>query len=581
MFPSKTFRDDSYAATMERLVDVVQELSQARTVDAIAAVVRRAARELTGADGATFVLRDGEACHYVDENAIAPLWKGRRFPLTACISGWVMLNAKSAIIEDIYADARIPVEAYRPTFVKSLVMVPIRRPSPIGAIGNYWANRYVPSEREVAVLQALADTTSVAMENARLYADLEGQIETVRRREALIREQKETLEVFSRSLAHDLKEPVRAIRSLSRMVEDRVDPDALHESPIAFIRDAADRMGMLIDTVFQYTRLSGQEKPSVESFSLKDAVKAATDNLAVLIDERGCKVTYADLPSVTGNRIQVVQVLQNLLSNAIGHCERPVRVDITASAIINGYRCVMVRDDGPGIALENQEKIFEPFRRLKRDDAHSGLGLAICRKIVESHGGKIGCTSTPGNGATFFFTIPAGTEENMTATRIHSKEAARAARGTTPLANLLLVDDREADIYLTRKFLCEPIGARCNILVAYDGKEGLDVIEGALSRGETIDLVLLDLNMPGMDGFETLERIRSNPMLRDIPVVICSTSGYEKDKMRARDLGAAGYMEKPARFDLLKPIIETFPHLHLEKSDDNVLVLLRNASLPN
>ncbi|MEI9906442.1 MAG: GAF domain-containing protein [Asticcacaulis sp.] len=129
---------------------VVQALSQARDIDAIGAIVRTAARELTGADGATFVLRDGDKCHYADEDAIEPLWKGRRFPLEMCISGWVMLNAKPVMIEDIYLDERIPAEAYRPTFVKSLAMVPVRRQAPIAAIGNYWASNRRASDEEMA-----------------------------------------------------------------------------------------------------------------------------------------------------------------------------------------------------------------------------------------------------------------------------------------------------------------------------------------------------------------------------------------------------------------------------------------------
>src|SRR5579872_4481238 len=116
---------------MQRLVAAVQELSLARSLDAVIEVVRIAARDLTGADGATFVLRDGDRCYYVDENAIGPLWKGQRFPMHTCISGWAMLNRKAAAIEDIYTDARIPANAYRPTFVKSLVMVPIRVEQPI------------------------------------------------------------------------------------------------------------------------------------------------------------------------------------------------------------------------------------------------------------------------------------------------------------------------------------------------------------------------------------------------------------------------------------------------------------------
>ncbi|MBL9038445.1 MAG: GAF domain-containing protein, partial [Archangium sp.] len=99
-----------------RLIEIIQELSLARSLESVMAIVRTAARQLTGADGATFVLRDGGNCYYADEDAISPLWKGRRFPLTACISGWAMLNKQSVAIEDIYLDARIPHDAYRPTF---------------------------------------------------------------------------------------------------------------------------------------------------------------------------------------------------------------------------------------------------------------------------------------------------------------------------------------------------------------------------------------------------------------------------------------------------------------------------------
>ena len=171
-----TVRSAWYGQAMERLVEVVQRLSMARDLESVMAIVRRAARELTGADGATFVLRDAGRCFYADEDAIEPLWKGQRFPMSACISGWVMLNREPAAIADIYVDPRIPADAYRPTFVKSLAMVPIRTLDPVGAIGNYWAAHHVPSPDELRVLQALADTTAVAMENLRVYEELEARV---------------------------------------------------------------------------------------------------------------------------------------------------------------------------------------------------------------------------------------------------------------------------------------------------------------------------------------------------------------------------------------------------------------------
>jgi diguanylate cyclase (GGDEF)-like protein len=163
----------SYVGAMEHLVDVVQRLSLARDLQSIMDIVRRAARQLTGADGATFVLRDDGKCFYAEEDAIAPLWKGLRFPIETCISGWAMLNRQAAVIPDIYADSRIPADAYRPTFVKSLAMVPIRTIDPIGAIGNYWAENHHPTPEQVKVLQTLADVTAVAMENVQLLDNLE------------------------------------------------------------------------------------------------------------------------------------------------------------------------------------------------------------------------------------------------------------------------------------------------------------------------------------------------------------------------------------------------------------------------
>jgi diguanylate cyclase (GGDEF)-like protein len=118
------------------------------------------------------VLRDGDKCFYVDEDAIAPLWKGQRFPLEACVSGWSMLHRTHVVIEDIYADERIPHDAYRPTFVKSLVMVPIRTLDPLGAIGMYWADHHRATGREIAAARALADSTAIALEHTLVLADL-------------------------------------------------------------------------------------------------------------------------------------------------------------------------------------------------------------------------------------------------------------------------------------------------------------------------------------------------------------------------------------------------------------------------
>lgn len=197
-----------YSQAMERLITVVQELSLASDLQTIMTIVKHAARELTQSDGASFVLRDQDQCFYADEDAIAPLWKGQRFPMKICLGGWAMRHRQPAIIADIYGDERIPYVAYQPTFVKSLAMVPIRTLDPIGAIGIYWATLHQPTVQEVKLLQALADTTAVAMENVQVYSELE---ERVRHRTA-------QLQTLNQQLAEEIEERRKAeaeVRQLS------------------------------------------------------------------------------------------------------------------------------------------------------------------------------------------------------------------------------------------------------------------------------------------------------------------------------------------------------------------------------
>jgi two-component sensor histidine kinase len=207
------------------LVETIEELSAARTVDDVAAVVRSAARRLTGADGVAFVLRDGDKCFYLDEDAIGPLWKGRRFPLTACISGWAMLNRQTAVIPDIYADTRVPHDAYRPTFVKSLVMTPVGPREPIAAIGAYWATQRQPSADEVAKLQVMARASATALDSALMYASL---AETLERRKFLMRE-----------LDHRCKNTLAAVQSIADQTLRK------SASPADFVSAFNGRLGAL------------------------------------------------------------------------------------------------------------------------------------------------------------------------------------------------------------------------------------------------------------------------------------------------------------------------------------------------
>lgn len=154
------------------LVQAIEQLAGAGEIDDVVAVLRQTARRLIGADGIAIILREDEQCWYVEEDAMGPLWKGHKFPLASCISGWAMIHKETVVIPDISQDSRIPQELYRDTFVRSLLMVPVRSNDPIGAIGAYWSDCYRASPDQVGILERLARATATAMENVRLVSAL-------------------------------------------------------------------------------------------------------------------------------------------------------------------------------------------------------------------------------------------------------------------------------------------------------------------------------------------------------------------------------------------------------------------------
>jgi two-component sensor histidine kinase len=170
--PASRAVSDPSGADFQRLADAITALSGAREPDEIIEIVRRSARGLCGAQGVAVILRDSGFCRYLAEDSESPLWAGQRFPLTACISGWAMIHNQTVSISDIFADPRIPHDAYRPTFVKSLIMTPIGAETPFAAIGAYWSAIRLHNPDETAVLQALARSAATAFKNVELYASL-------------------------------------------------------------------------------------------------------------------------------------------------------------------------------------------------------------------------------------------------------------------------------------------------------------------------------------------------------------------------------------------------------------------------
>jgi len=164
--------DSSSATPLASLTRATSAIARARSLDEVVAAIRASARTLVGCEGIVVIRRDGDLCHYVEEDAIGPLWKGQRFPAVACISGWSMINRETVVVADIARDDRIPSELYANTFVRAVTMTPIRREEPVGAIGAYWSQTYEPTAWEVETLEALAEAAAVAVENIGFAASL-------------------------------------------------------------------------------------------------------------------------------------------------------------------------------------------------------------------------------------------------------------------------------------------------------------------------------------------------------------------------------------------------------------------------
>jgi len=373
------------------LLDAAAGLAGTHDLLRLTEIVRRAARALVGADGVTFVLREGDRVHYADEDAIAPLWKGRRFPADSCISGWVMNRGTPAVIEDVFADDRIPHDVYRPTFVKSLAMVPVRPPEPVAAIGAYWATRRRATAHEVRLLEALAGLASTALANLALEAEL---------RQALAARD-ELLGIAS----HELRTPIAALR----LQVDR----GLSLAPAGAQRTWLERMGRSVARLDRLvTSLLDVSRIHLGAFQLDpedlDLCTLAIEVAGGFRESQRAEVRLAAEGPVRGrwDRDRVAQILENLLSNAVKFgAGKPIEVRVTRDG---AFARVSVTDHGIGIAPEHHARIFDRFGRAVSDRHYGGfgLGLWIARHCAEAHGGTLEVASRPGEGATFSFTLP-------------------------------------------------------------------------------------------------------------------------------------------------------------------------------
>jgi PAS domain S-box-containing protein len=260
-------------------------------------------------------------------------------------------------------------------------------------------------ENMVSNLLSESDVQAIVVNQREIGVRMAAEVERQRQADELAR-QNARLQEFAHTAAHDLREPLRAICSYTEMLVGETQMDAGAKQMAGFIVDGATRMSALIDDLLTFASTGIHAPP--EQVDLHRAVAQATLNLAREIKESGANIRVDRLPVVHGNELHLVRLFQNLIGNAVKHRGKELP-EIHVSAERRGPDWVIkIEDHGIGIAPENQARVFLPFVRLaKRDVPGSGLGLAVCKNIVEGLGGTISVESELGSGSTFAFTIAA------------------------------------------------------------------------------------------------------------------------------------------------------------------------------
>jgi len=365
------------------LLDAIERLSLGRRMEDVVQVVRDHARIVAGADGVCFVLREGDRCHYVEENAIGPLWKGRKFPMSACISGWAMLNRATAVVPDIYADPRIPHDAYRPTFVQSLVMVPVRRQDPLGAIGIYWSFRHTPDEDRILRIESLARATATALENVGLYASLQAELDHAR-------EQAAQMQRLVNEINHRVKNTLAVVQGICmHSLRGAQSLEGFAESFTGRILGLSRVHDLLNERTWGGVELRELVEHVVENGGTAAAGRLQADGAAVSLPPKAA--------------IALAMALQELAANAHAH---------GAWSVPDG-KVQLTWRTGPaakpdGAASERLELLWrEQDGPQVRAPARRGFGTRLLSGLADQLGGEA-ALDYPAEGLRYRFSIPLG-----------------------------------------------------------------------------------------------------------------------------------------------------------------------------
>lgn len=379
----------------DTLIELVRSLVSATTQADITARVTRAVRTLTGAAGATFVLKEGECCYYADENAVSPMWKGARFPLASCASGWAMDQNASVVIPDIRADERISQATYRPTFVRSMVVSPVHTDAPIAAIGAYWAKPVKPRRQDIATIETIAHAAALALQNLELLNSLRAAAATKSRLLAAV--------------GHDLRQPLQSLALFASVLETEATSTVARQAATQ-LNASVDRMADLLGSIMALADLdSGEIVTHCQPVAVDALLAPLEAEMATEAEAKGVRLVRLPCSaSVRTDAGLMSAILRNLVSNAIRYTDH-------GKVLIGARRrgdqiLLLVGDTGIGIEPAQQAAIFEEFYQVGNSNrdftAGTGVGLAMVRRLVDILGHRIRLRSVVGRGSLFTVVLP-------------------------------------------------------------------------------------------------------------------------------------------------------------------------------
>ncbi len=364
---------------------------------------------------------------------------------------------------------------------------------------------------------------------------------------------------FLSGMSHELRSPLNAILGFAQLMESGTPaPTASQQASISQILSGGWYLLSLINEILDLALIeSGKLALALEPVSLAEKLIHCQDMIEPLAQKNDVHISIAgfDTPCfVQADRTRLKQVIVNLLTNAIKYNHIGGSVEVSWEVSAGGRVRVNVRDKGPGLSAEKLAQLFQPFNRLGQESGSqegTGIGLVVCKRLVEMMGGSIGAESTVGVGSVFWFEL--NRAEAPTETAVTGTATAPSSSVPRPddaqLRTLLYVEDNQANVALVEQLLVRRPHLR--LLRAGNGTGGV-----ALARMHQPDVILMDINLPGIDGFQALRLLQEDPATQHIPVLALSANAMPHDIAKGLTAGFLRYLTKPIKVDEFMAVLD-------------------------